>query len=59
MMPPDIVGPKMDPEQLYEAVTILLSLQVSFIPHIERTSSTFYDKKFLFTCSGCRVKMEV
>ncbi|CAA0342065.1 unnamed protein product [Arabidopsis thaliana] len=27
MIPPDIVGPKMDPEQLYEAVTILLSLQ--------------------------------
>lgn len=30
MMPPDIVGPKMDPEQLYESVIILLSLQVSF-----------------------------
>ncbi|KAL0725781.1 hypothetical protein Bca4012_040380 [Brassica carinata] len=27
MMPPDIVGEKIDPEQLFESVTILLSLQ--------------------------------
>lgn len=28
MMPPEIVGEQMKPEQLYDAVNILLSLQV-------------------------------
>ncbi|CAE5957669.1 unnamed protein product [Arabidopsis arenosa] len=27
MMPPDVVGPKMDPEQLYDSVNLLLSYQ--------------------------------
>lgn len=29
-MPPEIVGEKMEPERLYDAVNFLLSLQVTF-----------------------------
>lgn len=28
MMPPEIVGEKMEPEKLYDAVNVILSLQV-------------------------------
>ena len=31
MMPPEIVGEKMEPEQLYDAVNVLISLQVTTI----------------------------
>lgn len=33
MLSPDIVGPKQDPERLYDSVNILLTLQVSIISH--------------------------
>ena len=31
MMPPEIVGEKLEPERLYDAVNILLSLQVRIL----------------------------
>lgn len=41
MMPPDIVGEKMEPEGFYNAVNILLSLQVEIGPFIHFESFQF------------------
>jgi hypothetical protein len=34
MLPPEIVGEKMEPERLYDSVNVLLSLQASAIKFI-------------------------
>lgn len=36
MMPPEIVGQKMEPEKLYDAVNVILSLQVINQLHYNR-----------------------
>lgn len=65
MLPPEIVGDKMEPERLYDSINILLSLQETFyfclsifITYLVNLMFKFHQLTTCFVYS-CRVKMGV